>query len=92
MSYHFTMEAADELLFVVSEAGRTDRARLECSLSLGAFIWGAEGSEKDRGFWKGERSPVGYISPCTLSAETEVWIGGRAIHQLDDAGQAPQSL
>lgn len=34
------MEADDELLFVVSESGRTDRAWLECSLSLGAFFWG----------------------------------------------------
>lgn len=35
------MEADDELLFLVSsEAGRIDRAWLECSLSLGAFIWG----------------------------------------------------
>lgn len=34
------MEADDELLFVVSEALGTDRARLECSLSLGAPFWG----------------------------------------------------
>lgn len=53
------MEAHDELLFVVSEAGRTDSVWLECSLSLGAFFWGrrevrrAEVSGKVKGVLQG---------------------------------------
>ena len=81
------MEADDELLFVISKAGRQDRWSLAGMFSVPrSCLLEVEGGKRGRGFCKGKMSPA----PQVHRPQNES--GGGAAYSLGDSVPVTPSL